>query len=197
MTFNQHLTWRSHVNATTQSCYSILKSSRIFRRSADFKLRRSLAQSLILSRINYCNTILSDAPKYLLNKLQKIHNTAARFVYGRKVDENDVIELRWLPVRERISLSLAKLAHKALHETSWPSYLTVRKMIPRSGRNLRSENESGLSIDLSGCVIGSFAQQSGNAFNELPMNVKNIVKYETFSAKCYSYYFDKAIARII
>ena len=70
-------------------------------------------------------------------------------------------------------------------------------MIPRGSRNLWSENKSGLSIYLSGCVIGSFAQQSGKAFNELPLNVKNIVKYETFSAKCYSYYFDKAIARIL
>ena len=83
MTLNQHLTWRNHINATTQSCYSTLKSLRIFRRSADFKLRRSLAQSLILSRINYCNVLLSDAPQYLLKKLQKLQNTAARFVYGR------------------------------------------------------------------------------------------------------------------
>ena len=51
--FNQHLTWRNHINATTQSCYLTLKPLRRFRRSADFKLRRSLAQSLIISRINY------------------------------------------------------------------------------------------------------------------------------------------------
>ena len=76
-------TWpgECHVNATTQSCYSILKSLRIFRRSVDFKLRRSLAQSLILSRINYCNAILSDAPQYLLNKLQKIQNAAAAVLF--------------------------------------------------------------------------------------------------------------------
>ena len=114
MTFNQHLTWRNLINATTKSCYSILKFLRIFKRSADFKLRRSLAQSLVLSRINYCNALLSDAPMYLLKKLQKIQNAAARFVYGRQVDENDVVGLKWLPVRERISLSLAKLTHKAI-----------------------------------------------------------------------------------
>ena len=73
------------------------------------------------------------------------------------MDENDVIELRWLPVRERISLSLAKLAHKAFHDPSWPSYLTVGKMVSLGGRNLRSEYESDLPIDLFGCLIGSFA----------------------------------------
>ena len=164
MTFNQHLTWRNHINATTKSCYSILKSLRIFKRSADFKLRRSLAHSLILSRINYCNALLSDAPMYLLKKLQKIQNAAARFVYGRQVDGNDVIGLKWLPVRERISLSLAKLTHKALHDPSWPSYLTVRRPTPR-GRNIRSEG--GLTVELSNCLDGSFAKQAVNTFNEL------------------------------
>ena len=97
--FNQHLTWRNHINATTQSCYLTLKSLRRFRRSADFKLRRSLAQSLIISRINYCNVFFSDAPQYLLKKLQKLQNAAARFVYGRHTNECDIIDLKWLPVK--------------------------------------------------------------------------------------------------
>ena len=66
MTFNQHLTWRNHINTTTQSCYSTLKSLRIFRRSADFKLRRSLAQSFILSRINYCKDIIATSSFQML-----------------------------------------------------------------------------------------------------------------------------------
>ena len=165
------------------------KSLRIFERSADFKPSRSLAHSLILSRINYCNALLSDAPMRLLKKLQKIQNAAARFVYGRQVDENDVIGLKCLPVRERISLSLAKLTHKALHDPSWPSYLTVRRLTLR-GRNLRSE--SGLTVDLSGCHDGSFAKQAGNTFNELSLNIRNTEKYDTFSAKCCRYYLDKS-----
>ena len=148
--FNQHLTWRNHINATTQSCYLTLKSLRCFRRSADFKLRRSLAQSLIISRINYCNVLFSDAPQYLLKKK--------------------------LPVRERISLSLVKLAHKALHDKTWPKYLKINKMNPH-GRNLRSKNENESNIDTTGCFEGSFAHQAGKTYNELPVNIKNIKEY--------------------
>ena len=194
--FNQHLTWRNHINATTQSCYLTLKSLRRFRRSADFKLRRSLAQSLIISRINYCNVLFSDAPQYLLKKLQKLQNAAARFVYGRHTNECDIIDLKWLPVRERISLSLVKLAHKALHDETWPKYLKVNKMNPR-GRNLRSENENESNIDTTGCFEGSFAHQAGKTYNELPVNIKNIKEYNKFSTKCSAYYFDKAIARVL
>jgi len=35
-------------------------------------------------------------------------------VYGRNTNENDVLRLKWLPIQERISLSLVKLEHKAL-----------------------------------------------------------------------------------
>ena len=101
MTFNQHLKWRNHVITVKQSCYTILKSQRIFRRSTNFKVRWSLAQSLILSRINYCNVLLTDAPQYLLKKLQKIQNAAACFVFGRQVVDKDLIELKWLPVKEK------------------------------------------------------------------------------------------------
>ena len=41
----------------------------------------------------------------------------ARFVYGGQVDENDIIKFRWLPLRERISLSLEKLAQ---YDPSFP-----------------------------------------------------------------------------
>ena len=39
---------------------------------------------------------------------------------------------------------------------------------------LLNVNEFELSVDISGCFEGSFAQQAGKAFNELPLNVKNI-----------------------
>ena len=112
------------------------------------------------------------------------------------MNENDVVNLKWLPVRERISLSLAKLAHKALHNSSWPSYLKVTKLTPR-GRNLRSDMENELNIDISRSFEGSFAHQAGKTFNELPFNIKNIEQYEQFTTKCSAYYFDKAIARIL
>ena len=193
--FNHHLSWRSHINSVTQGCYSTLKSLRIFKRSADFDLRKSLAQSLILSRINYGNVLLSGAPHYLLRKLQKLQNAAAGFVYKRHTNVNDVVKLKWLPVQERISLSLVKLAHKALRDVSWPAYLKLTK-VPHRGRSLRSDAENENNVDLAGGFEGSFTQQAGSCFNELPINLKSIENFETFSSKCFAYFLDKAIARI-
>ena len=65
------------------------------------------------------------------------------------------------------------------------------------GRNLHSDMENELNIDISRSFEGSFAHQAGKTVNELPFNIKNIEQYEQFTTKCSAYYFDKAIARIL
>ena len=71
--------------------------------------------------------------------------------------------------------------------------LESHEIDPR-GRNLRSDMENELNIDISRSFEGSFAHQAGKTFDELPFNIKNIEQYEQFTTKCPAYYFDKAIA---
>ena len=194
--FNEHLSWKSHVNAITKTCYVTLKTLKVLQRVADFRLRKMLMQSLILSKLNYCNVLLADAPQYLIKKLQKIQNAAAGYVYGRRANEIDVVNLKWLTVSENISTSLAKLAHKALNESSWPRYLPLPKALPQE-RNLRSQTSANNDIDISNTFDGSFVFSAGKSFNELPDNVKSLEEYERFTSKCSSYYFDKATARVL
>ena len=194
--FNQHLTWANHVNFVTRTCYATLRSLRIFRRTADFNLRKTLAESLILSRLNYCNVLLSDAPQYILKRLQKVQNAAAHFVLGHRARVNDVIKLKWLPIEESISSSLAKLAHKALHDTNWPGYLSLSTVAPRA-RVLRSTAVIQGNVDTSTGVEGTFTVCAGRTFNDLPNNVKVIEDYNIFKRKCLAFYHDKALSRIM
>ena len=194
--FNQHLSWNHHVNTIIKSCYATLKSLKSFRKTADFKLRKSLVQSLILSKIDYCNVLLKDAPKYLIKRLQKIQNAAAGFVLCRKANESDVTSLRWLPVHERICSSLANLAHKALHDPSWPDYLQLANVTPGE-RTLRSNHSTQGNVDVNSAFSGSFVECAGSCFNALPLNVKLIDDHKIFKRKCFNYYFDVALSRIL
>jgi len=51
--FNKHLGWTEHVNSTTKSCFATLRTLKQFKNSASWHQRKILAESLILSKLNY------------------------------------------------------------------------------------------------------------------------------------------------
>ena len=64
------------------------------------KIRKTLAEALILSKINYCNVVYGQLPKYLINRLQRVQNTTVGYVFGRYAKMLDIINLNWLPIRK-------------------------------------------------------------------------------------------------
>ena len=54
VTFDQHLTLNEQINTITKSNYNILRILKAFKRFTPWNVQKSLAESLILSRINYC-----------------------------------------------------------------------------------------------------------------------------------------------
>ena len=62
-----------------------------------------LAESLILSRINYGIVLYKKALAYLIKRIQRLQNAAAGYVLMRYSNEKDVISLNWLPIIELIS----------------------------------------------------------------------------------------------
>ena len=77
-------------------------------------MRKILAQSLILSRINYSIVLYKNAPAYLIKRLERLQNAAVGYVHMLYSNEKDVISLRWLPIIELIDFEISKLAHKGL-----------------------------------------------------------------------------------
>jgi hypothetical protein len=43
---------------------------------------KTLVQALVFSRIDYCNSLLINLPKYLMNRLQHIQNAAAKCIFS-------------------------------------------------------------------------------------------------------------------
>ena len=67
--FGYTLRWEKHVNETVSSCYACLAILRKLRNMAPFQPRKQLAESLILSKLDYCDVVYYDLPSKLLKRL--------------------------------------------------------------------------------------------------------------------------------
>ena len=79
-----------------------------------------LALSLILSRLDYSNSLLAGIPDNKLNKLQCIQNHAAQLVLRKSRHASATALLRtlhWLPVKARIQCKIACLSFQCIYET--------------------------------------------------------------------------------
>ena len=67
--FDQHLTWIDQINNIIRSTQGTLRA---LSRFTPMKVRKTLAEALILSKINYCNVVYDQLPKYLISRLQRV-----------------------------------------------------------------------------------------------------------------------------
>ena len=77
--------------------------------------------AFVLSRLDYCNSILSGCPKHLLEKLQKVQNSAARLIL--KAHKRDHVSpllrtLHWLPIQAHIECKLSTLCQSFFSDTA-------------------------------------------------------------------------------
>ena len=73
--------------------------------------------SLVLSRLDYCNSILSGCPQNLLDRLQKVQDAAARLVCKAKKSDHIrpmLQRLHRLPVTHRILYKISTICFNAL-----------------------------------------------------------------------------------
>jgi len=136
---DRRLTFDKHVSVVVRSCNYHAQAIRHIRHLLTMDLAQTLACSLILSKIDYCNAVLHGAPSGTIHKLQRVQNNAARIVHQapRRSRAHPLLkELHWLPVEQRITYKLAVLTFKIRHSAA-PSYLRRHIKARRGTRSLR------------------------------------------------------------
>ena len=69
-----------HVSAVVRSCFFHIRSLSKVRPYITYQAASSIAVCLILSKLDYCNSLLSGLPQKQIKRLQAVQNAAARTV---------------------------------------------------------------------------------------------------------------------
>jgi hypothetical protein len=144
--------------------------------------------SLVLTKLDYGNAVLSGLPAHLIRRLQSVMNAAARSIAGLRRSEHittTLAGLRWLWASEKIDFKLATLTYRCLHGAA-PSYLScdLRRLadIP-SRRRLRSSASNALDVPLTRLSsVGDrmFAVVASRLWNNLPATVTSASSLPVF-----------------
>ena len=194
--FDKNFNFRSHISAICSSCIYHIRDLRRIRRHLDLDSAQLLANALVSSRLDYCNSLLSGIAETDLTKLQRVLNRLARVVTKSPPFTRSVPLLRflhWLPVKYRVHFKIRLLTYKALHEEQ-PVYLHSLIAISLPSRSLRSNRGITLSVPRIKTNTGARALSScaSSLWNNLPPSVHSATSVATFRRRLKTYLFDLA-----
>ena len=187
--FDETLSMDAHIQHLCRSLYYQLRNIAKIRPSLTANAANKLAISFILSRLDYCNSLLAGLPDNKLNKLQRIQNHAARLVLRRPRHESAKSLLRtlhWLPVKARIHYKIACICFQCIFLNTMPTYLSGLLHPYCPSRNLRSLDSSLLTVprfSLQNFGKRSFSVFGPTIWNSLPLSLRKTRCFSTLKNK--------------
>ena len=141
---DQNLTFELFVKIKCQKSWMSLKRIMLMRNLLTKESCGHLVLTLVITHLDYANSLLAGISDIHLNKLQRVQNAAAKLVLRRsKYDSSTdcLRDLHWLPVRFRIIYKVCMLVYKTLSGEA-PIYMRDKLIRKRqSSINLRSNSD--------------------------------------------------------
>ena len=193
--FDKSLSMNVQINKLCQAGYLELRRISSIRHYLTKEATATLVSSLVLSRLDYANSLLAGLPQKCTDKLQRVMNCAARLIYrSSKRDHITPLlsELHWLPISQRIQYKIALICFNIISNTA-PLYLSQLLELYTPSRSLRS------SADTRTFRVPQYRRkfQGGRAFsyigpviwNSLPFHVRHAQSTSSFKSKLKTHLF--------
>ncbi len=194
--FDSDFNFHEHISQVCRSCYYHIRDLRRIRRHLTLDCAKTLACSLVASRLDYCNSLLYGIGSGNVAKLQRVQDTLARVVTRARPFSHApplLQSLHWLPVKLRINYKIRLLTFKTL-QTGQPSYISDLLKRATPGRILRNNQGPLLTLPKGKTVTGSraFSVCAPVLWNSLPLSLRNLDTVDSFRKNLKTFLFGLA-----
>ena len=124
--FDHKMSMENHVKSLVKTVNFHLRNIYRIRRFITFESCHHLVRSLVLSRLNYANSLLLGISAKDRKKLKTLQNKATRIIFRcNRLEPSAPLlrELHWLPIKERVIYKVLLLTYKSVNKLA-PAYLT-------------------------------------------------------------------------
>ena len=187
------LSWKSQVASITRKVNRALFGLRFIKACTTQALRKTLVQALVVPHLDYCSVVFSDMPFCLKIQLQRLANSAVRYIFNIRASTHVTPyrrQLGWLRTDTRRDYFTGLAMYKLMHLKE-PEYLTqffTRYESKRPTRGLRTDLR--ILHVLSEMVRTSFQVQSAYLWNSLPVSLRDSPSLSRFKKEYRKHLFD-------
>ena len=141
--FDDALSMNSQVQHICRVAYFHIHCIGKIRNPFDRKTTEIMIHTYVKSRLDNGNCLLYGISDHLLTKLQRVQNAAARLITKTKKHDHItavLIDLHWLPIKQRIEYTLLLLTFRSLHglAASYITDLLIRGRSPAGGSTMQT-----------------------------------------------------------
>ena len=115
--FDSDMSLTSQVNLVCKSSHFHIRDIRRIRNLIPLSIAITLANSLVSSRLDYCNSLYFGMNKQYIQKLQRVQNSLARAITQTSKYQHItpvLNDLHWLPITQRIEYKISLLTSKTI-----------------------------------------------------------------------------------
>lgn len=193
---DETLSWNHQVKAISKKVFRAWSSLKRLRNLLPIPTKVIIAESLILSILDYADACYVDLTNEQLDKLERLQNLCIRFIFGlRKYDHVSEYRtrLRWLPIRLRRNTHVLSLLYCVLFDPRAPTYLKERfEFQLNQYKHLRSTDNLSLRIPRQNKNFYhcSFTCHAIRLWNSLPLCIKKATSLLSFKTQLKKYYLN-------
>ena len=187
----------AHVSNIARTCYFELRRLVSIRRFLTSTATATLVSAFVLSRIDYCSSLLFGSTHDVTSQFQRIQNYAARVILRLPKSSSITIHIKslhWLPVKVRSTYKIACLCYHC-HSSTAPSFVTG--MLHKNPPHTCITRSSSYTMPLlnrpshSKAALGdrSFSFTSYSVWNSIPNDVRCAPSLSSFKSRLKTYLF--------